>query len=122
MITTRRFPMAEAWKNIDAGDLVVIVGWAAAAFAANLRNELYEDQELTVLILRASEDPLPKLLQSAHETMATVIVIDPGTPEDRARELIPFADLVLRSTNPHWARVVCQPTRQTIVLRKGDAA
>lgn len=112
--------MVEAWTKINAGDLVVIVGSAAEAFAGNLASELLADQELKILILRASEQPLPRLLRTAHETMAAVIVIDPGTPEERTRELIPFADLVLRSIGPRSARVVHERVRPTITLR--DAA
>lgn len=109
--------MVDARIKISAGDLIVTVGWAAEAFAANLARELWADQELKILILRASEKPLPRLLQTAHETMAAVIVIDPGTTEERARELIPFADLVLRSIGPRSARVVHDRVGQTITLR-----
>ena len=109
--------MVEASTKVSAGDLVVTVGWAADAFAANLASELNADQGLKILVLRASEEPLPKLLQTAHETMAAVIVIDPGTPEERARELISFADLVLRSIGPRAARIVHERMRQTITLR-----
>jgi hypothetical protein len=107
-----------ACAKIDSGDLIVIIGCRARPFAEVLRRNLREELGLSVGPSFASSAPLPELLSLAGAPVVHLIIVERDTPEQRARDLVAFADFVLRADSPNEARIIRRRQFQCIWLGK----